>query len=551
MSEGPGSTSEAEEGLELARWGTRFTSADTEGRYRAWHVEQAVPFNRVGLFLSAALWLGVIAVWVSLGVFLSWVPVIALVVLPVIAWASFTTYRRSLLRWSLPSAMVANSVAGVVCVGLVTSPRAPIEAALGIVLIVNYFGFAILRARPAQAALAVAPYVGLTSLVTVRWMQAGIIDDTNFVIDTNVLANGFVSGLLISVVIDVVSRRSYRQERIIEFQKQTIARERARSEALLKNELGHQVAERSRELGDALARVAAPVSLPLPAPGDRFHTRYRVVRALGQGGMGAVFEVERITDAQHLALKLVTGQVSGAAAARFAREAEIGARVRHANLISIVDVGIAEGGAPFLVMELVRGGSLEERRARFGEIAWGLPIVKQIALGLSALHEAGVIHRDLKPANVLLDGGEASPVAKISDFGVSRFGQLDDVVQTDPDGPTLEASTPRRQDLTGTGVLLGTPLYMAPEALRGGRSLDAAADVFAFGLVAYEVLTGRAPFETPAVLVARAGRALPTPAPIEDASVGVVAREAIVACLSEEPGRRPGARRVCEALGAG
>jgi serine/threonine protein kinase len=304
-------------------------------------------------------------------------------------------------------------------------------------------------------------------------------------------------------------------------------------------------------LGDVLARVGAPVALRLPAPGDRFHTRYRVVRALGEGGMGGVFEVERLTDAQHLALKIVAGQVSGATSARFAREAEIGASVHHPNLISIVDVGIAEGGAPFLVMELVRGGSLEGRRARFGDATWGITILKQIAHGLSALHEAGVIHRDLKPANVLLDGdGEASPVAKISDFGISRFGRLDDAAPIDLGAPTVVTSTPKKEDLTETGALLGTTLYMAPEAIRGGRSLDAAADVFAFGLLAYEVLTGRVAFETPAVLVAAAGRLLPTPAPIENAALGVAARNAIRACLSEDPKGRPSARRICEALGA-
>jgi len=312
------------------------------------------------------------------------------------------------------------------------------------------------------------------------------------------------------------------------------------------------VAERSRELGDALARAGTAVAIALPAPGDRFHRRYRVVRALGEGGMGAVFEVERLTDAQHLALKLVTGQVSGAMAARFAREAEIGARVHHANLISIVDVGISDGGAPFLVMELVQGGSLEGQRARFGDVAWGMPILRHIALGLSALHDAGVIHRDLKPANVLLDhDDEGSPLGKISDFGISRFGRLDEAATIDPEAPTMGASTPaKKPDLTGTGMLLGTPLYMAPEAARGGRSLDAAADVFAFGIVAYEVLTGHAPFENPALLVALAGRPLPPPIPIDEAALQAAVRDVILACLSEDPQDRPSARRVCEALGA-
>jgi hypothetical protein len=230
MSEGTGSTSEAEEGLALTRWGTRFASAETELRYRAWHVEQAVPFNRAGLFISVAIWSTTIALGESLGIALPWMSVVAFVLLPVIGWGIFTTYRRSLLRWSLPSAMVANTVAGVVCVGIASSTRAAFESAIGFMLIANYFGFAILRARPAQAAVAVAPYMALQTLATARSMQAGIITGANFAIDTLTLANGFVSGLVISVVLDIVSRRSYRQERIIESQKQTIARERARSE---------------------------------------------------------------------------------------------------------------------------------------------------------------------------------------------------------------------------------------------------------------------------------------------------------------------------------
>jgi serine/threonine protein kinase len=246
-------------------------------------------------------------------------------------------------------------------------------------------------------------------------------------------------------------------------------------------------------------------------------------------------------------LKLVTGQVSSATAARFAREAEIGARVHHRNLVSIVDVGVSDGGAPFLVMELVRGRSLSDYRDRFGDVAWSLPILRQIVSGLSALHDAGVVHRDLKPGNVLLEETGGVPSAKISDFGISRFGQLDDAAQVDADAPTFEAATPKKADLTGTGVIMGTPLYMAPEAAHGGRTLLAAADVFAFGVLAYEMLTGRTPFQTPAVLMSLAGQRLTDPEPV-DAKVGAALRDLVLSCLAEDPKARPSSHRISEVL---
>jgi len=545
------SSAAAEDGLELTRWGTRFVHAGTEARYRGWSVEQAIPFNRAGLVASVVVWLSLVALFLALGVFRSWVPVVAFVAVPVVLWAILTTLRRSLLRWMTLSTLAANMVAGFIVVGLARERSVAVEVTFGGLFIANYFGFAIFRARPTLAAFAVAPYMLWKAVSCGLDLQQGLIDVATFAGDVFGLTTALFTGLTINVVFDMVSRRSYRQERIIEAQKETISRERARSEALLKKELSHQVAERSRELGDALARIGAPDAAALPPGGGQFHTRYRVVRPLGEGGMGAVFEVERLTDSEQLALKIVTGRVSGSIAARFAREAEIGARVHHPNLISIVDIGIAENGAPYLVMELVRGGSLEACRARFGAVAWGLPILKQIALGLSVLHEAGVVHRDLKPGNVLLDGlDDAAPVAKISDFGISRFGRLEDS-ETDPEAPTLGASTPRTPDLTGTGVLLGTPNYMAPEAARGGRSLDAAADVFAFGVMAYEVLTGRAPFETPAVLMALAGRPLPAVLPIQEGALQGAGRDALVACLSEDPKSRPSARSVHDALDIG
>ena len=264
--------------------------------------------------------------------------------------------------------------------------------------------------------------------------------------------------------------------------------------------------------------------------------------------MGAVYEVERTRDGRKLALKVVTAALQSKQAARFAREAEIGARVQHENLVSIVDVGIAAGPTPFLVMELVQGGSLEEKRSRFGDAAWARPIVRQIAAGLAELHANRVVHRDLKPGNVLLvENGASVPVAKISDFGISRFGAFDDSGVVDAEGATVTAGaghvSPR--DLTETGAIMGTPVYMPPEGWFG-PARHPSADVFSLGVLAYETLTGRSPFAVPPVLLVRGRQPIPTPAPLD----GIDARLAsvVLACLRVEPSERPRAKELVEVL---
>jgi serine/threonine-protein kinase len=322
---------------------------------------------------------------------------------------------------------------------------------------------------------------------------------------------------------------------------------RAREVEALNEELRHQVAERSRELTEALSQSEASVQPPSLDVGGVFDGRYLVTRPLGRGGTGSVYEVERMRDRRQFALKVVTSELSGRAAARFAREAEIGARVRHRNIVSIVDVGIASGGTPFLVMELVHGGSMEERRARFGDQRWALPILRQIALGLAELHANHIVHRDLKPGNVLLIDQDGGAVAKICDFGLSRFGALDDSGNADAKGADI-ASSPHEvspRDLTQTGALMGTPFYMPPEALYEAARRPSA-DLFSFGILAYEALTARPPFAVPPVLVARSLQRMPEPAPLDGVVKDVEA--IILACLRVEPSERPDAAEVAQTL---
>jgi hypothetical protein len=321
----------------------------------------------------------------------------------------------------------------------------------------------------------------------------------------------------------------------------------------LNEELRRQVAERSRQLADALARLdeggpgSSSRSLRV---GQTVAARYRVERLLGTGGMGAVYEVVRLSDARHLALKLVNSHSSRDDLARLAREAHIAAKITHPNLVSIVDIDVSTSHGCFLVMDLVEGGSLDAHRQRYGDVPWAMRVIAQVSDGLAALHAAGVVHRDLKPGNVLLDGA----VAKISDFGIASIddaqrglGRAERNETVSPEARTAVAGQP----LTRTGVMLGTLVYMAPELAAGSARASPAVDLFALGVLAFELLGVGYPFPAPPLLDAIYGRRAERVRGL-DGVAGLphdVAR-AIEACLDPDPARRPTARQLAERLGA-
>jgi serine/threonine-protein kinase len=324
-------------------------------------------------------------------------------------------------------------------------------------------------------------------------------------------------------------------------------RERAVEKANL--ELQRQVAERSRELGDALARLAQQPAQPIDA-GRTIDGRYHVIARLGAGGMGTVYRVERLSDHRHFALKTLRGRGELDQLARFAREAQIAAQIDHPNLVPVLDVGITEGSL-FLVMPLVDGGSLEQQRTRFGDVAWARPLLAQIAAGLAALHERGIVHRDLKPANVLLSGG----VARIADFGLSSLAKHDGLPSTvDRRGAIALDDTVtgklHREDaaapaLTQHGDIFGTPPYMAPELEAGVHAVKPASDVFAFGLIACELVTGTKAFAEPPMMLRMSGKPIPPPdlEPIAQPLRTIVAR-----CLDLDPALRPTAAELVAEL---
>ena len=213
---------------------------------------------------------------------------------------------------------------------------------------------------------------------------------------------------------------------------------------------------------------------------------YNVTALIGEGGMGQVYQATDTKLNRQVALKILPEAFATDPdrLARFQREAQVLASLNHPNIAAIHGLEDSEG-TKALVLELVEGPTLADRIAQ-GPIPVdeALPIAKQIAEALEAAHEAGVIHRDLKPANIKVreDG-----TVKVLDFGLAKA--LGGDVGGDPsESPTLTAAA------TKMGVIMGTAAYMSPEQARG-KSVDRRADVWAFGAVLFEMLTGRRPFE--------------------------------------------------------
>ncbi|TKD05183.1 serine/threonine-protein kinase [Polyangium fumosum] len=219
----------------------------------------------------------------------------------------------------------------------------------------------------------------------------------------------------------------------------------------------------------------------LLAPGTVIAGRYRMERPLASGGMGSVWVGRHVTLQTDVAIKFISNEsaASQAARARFEREARSAAHLRHPNVVAVQDYGI-EDETPYLVMELLRGESLEERILARGRLSLEAlaPIVQQMSRGLRKAHEAGVVHRDLKPGNVFLarDDDDEVEVVKILDFGIAK----------ETDMSLGEA--------TKTSELMGSPHYMSPEQLRSSKKTDVRSDLWSVGVVLYRALTGKIPF---------------------------------------------------------
>jgi serine/threonine-protein kinase len=257
--------------------------------------------------------------------------------------------------------------------------------------------------------------------------------------------------------------------------------------------------------------------------------KYRVGRSIGRGSMGAIYAARDEALGRSVAIKMMWKELadSPTLVSRFFNEARAAARIESEHVARIFDVGQAEDGVPYIVLEFLDGADL----ARTLESRGSLPVsqlvgwVVEALEGIAEAHALGIVHRDLKPANLFLARKrDGSTIVKVLDFGISKDNR------TPPTGPTL----------TSTTTILGSPAYMAPEQLRDARTVDVRADIWAMGIVLYELLSGDVPFRGTnvadlcvAVLEHQAAPLGSHRRDVPDALDGVVRR-----CLARDPGER-------------
>ena len=266
-----------------------------------------------------------------------------------------------------------------------------------------------------------------------------------------------------------------------------------------------------------------------PLVGTLVAERYRVERRLGQGGMGTVYVAEHLGIGKRVALKCLNPEYSAntMVVERFLREARLATAAGNEHIVDVTDIGKLPDGAPFIVMELLEGRELGDALEQDGPFVIGraVRILRQACDALAAAHDKGIVHRDLKPDNLFLSRRKREPeFVKVLDFGISKLTESGKV-----------------QKLTGTGMTLGTPHYMSPEQAQGLPSVDHRTDVYALGVILYELLVGELPFDEdtfPMLVVAIVTRDAPS-VRVRRKDVPFELDAVVLRCLAKDPELRP------------
>ena len=258
--------------------------------------------------------------------------------------------------------------------------------------------------------------------------------------------------------------------------------------------------------------------------GTTLQGKYRIDRVLGRGGIGVVVRAHHIDLDEPVAIKLLRPDKIERtnAVLRFVREAQAAAKLKNEHICRVLDIGKLDDGAPYLVMEYMEGTDLRGLLRRFGRLTpcYAVDLVLQACVGMAEAHSVGIVHRDIKPSNLFAsERSDGEALLKVLDFGISK------------------APIENNFDMTHSGAILGTPSYMSPEQIRASKHVDARADLWALGVVLYELVSGKRPFRSRVFTKLCVEVATEEPQPLDvELPPGLAA--AIFRCLEKDPGCR-------------
>jgi len=268
------------------------------------------------------------------------------------------------------------------------------------------------------------------------------------------------------------------------------------------------------------------------AAGTVVADRYRIDKVIGIGGFGAVYRCTQLNLNQTVAVKVLRNEhlTSVEHVKRFTREAQAVSQLKHPNTIRVSDFGVHSDGALYIVMEYIEGVTLGHRLDQATTVHWEtlVHIMAQVCHSLTEAHSVGLIHRDLKPENIMLLSVAGDPnFVKVLDFGIAKV---------------QKTGGPSDQSLTEAGMIMGTPTYMSPEQAKG-EPIDARSDIYSLGVMMYEALTGKPPFqgESPMTVLVAHIKDLPRPMPRDGSipNVPPALEKVVLSCLEKEPAKRP------------
>jgi len=258
--------------------------------------------------------------------------------------------------------------------------------------------------------------------------------------------------------------------------------------------------------------------------------KYRVEKVLGSGGMGVVVAAWHLELEQRVAVKFLhpLAMERPDTAERFRREARAAAKIRSEHVARVIDIGIMEGGLPYMVMEYLDGHDVAEEMQRVGllQIASAVDFVLQGLEAIAEAHSVGIVHRDLKPANLFLAlRPDGSRIVKVLDFGISK---------------SLFGTSVSEMSLTRTAALIGSPLYMSPEQMRSAKDVDTRTDIWSLGVMLYEMLTGRPPYTGDSIPALCASLLSDTPVSMQQLrpEVSPMLEEIVMRCLAKDREQR-------------